>query len=131
MVRLTNKAKEFIKDHPDTSHRKLAEMLDLECQIPVSHTAVANFRKKESVKAVKLEIVTPKKSPKKTVKKEKIQDCPLSIDKVRTLLQANKDHYSYPYLNAQIFGGNYKGKIYTGKLQSDIRKLLEFLRDTA
>jgi hypothetical protein len=119
MARLTDKVKEYIKQHPDTSHRKLAEMIDLEFQIKVSHTAVANFRKKLAVKDVKFTKFTPKTPSKNTTKSKKF-DFPLSIDKLNSLLQTNKDHYWYEYLNKQL----------NGRLRSDFQKLLEFIRDT-
>ena len=132
MVRLTEEAKEFIEKQPEISHRKLAEKVGLELALKVSHTTIANYRKNlavaESVKNVKLPKVTPIQIV--PTPRSRKKECPLSIDKVKKRLQANKDHHSYPYLNAQIFGGEYKGKNYTGKLQSDIRKLMEFLRDT-
>lgn len=97
----------------------------------------AYFRLKKKSDNKKAKTVTSdipaRKTPSKVVATARVKKIkyPLSIDQVNRLLQANKDHLDYPYLNAQIFGGEYKGKMYTGKLQSDIRKLLGFIQERA
>ena len=130
MVRLTEEAKKFIKGTPDVSHRKLAEMIGLELQLKVSHTAVANYRKKiEKEESVKLSNVTSQKPS--ISKKPKKSNFPLSIDQVNSLLKANKGHYWYEHLNYQINGITEDGKKKGGRLRSDFQKFLEFVRDTA
>ncbi len=121
MVRLTEKMKDYITEHPDPSHRELAQELSQEFETKVSHTTVANFRKKNPVKFQSLQKVTvPKTTPTPRSRKK---ECLISIDQVNKLLQANKDHFHYEYLNKQINK--------PGKLRSDFEKLLVFIRDRA
>lgn len=127
MVRLTEKMKNYITEYPDLSHRKLAEKLSKEFETKVSHTTVANFRKNKPVKIETLQKITvPEIIPKTTPirispPRSRKKKYPLSIDQVNKLLQANKDHYHYKYLNKMINN--------PGKLRADFEKLLVFIRD--
>lgn len=75
--------------------------------------------KPEKIETIQ-KVTEPKIPPSPRPKKKKY---PLSIDQVNKLLQANKDHYWYKYLNKQINK--------PGKLRSDFEKLLVFIRDCA
>lgn len=117
MTRLTKEMKKYITEYSVLSSRECAEELSKKFTTMVSHTTVANFRKKRPVKIETLQKVT---TPKRTPTPGKIK-YPLSIDEFNKLLQANKDHIDYQYLNRML--------IKPGKLSSDFRKLLGFIRD--
>lgn len=130
MPRLTEEAKEFIRENTDVSSRKLVNLIAIAFNEKYSNVAINDYKRKIK-KARDLDLATIPTEPKhyqataidELVDEYATRPYPLSIDHVDRLLQANKDHYWYEYLNKMINK--------PGKLRADFEKLLVLIRDRA
>jgi len=123
MVKLTPGIKKYIINNIETPDRKLKTQIDSKFNVSISHVAIGNFRRKYKKQNITKILPDVDIIPIKEVKTSRITRptaFPLSIDQLNSLLQSNKDHYWYEYLNKQ----------FNGRLRSDFQKLLEFIRDT-
>ena len=126
-LRIENKKKNLARSQVFRARKKKIIEKKTECEICGNKSEIIHGHHRDYNKPLDVVWVCPKCH--KHLHRILDYGYPSSINDLNVLLQANKDHYWYPYLNAQIFGGKYKGRNYTGKLQSDIRKLLEFIHD--
>lgn len=94
--------------------------------VPAVKRAYQRLKKKAKKEIVTSDISRPEPEIRTriaAIPKTKRIKYPLSIDQVDRLLQANKDHYWYEYLNKMINK--------PGKLRADFEKLLVLIRDRA
>ena len=136
IFRMSKKAKIFIIKHKDVKPRPLEDKILDELNEKVGYRTIYEFLKSEEFAHLShslAQFAQPKPEPKKKLRpptQKQRNGFQFSIHHVNELLKKNPNHYHAGYLNAQINGGEYKGKMFKGRLKSDFEKLLVFLRDT-